>query len=107
MPQIRSIATISAASVVMLWFAGSASAQVTLDVAKITCDQYSGYKITDPRNIAIWLNGYFNGKRNHTLLDTQLLEANAKKLTEYCIMHPQVPVMQAVETLFNPTTPAR
>ncbi|MFL6796602.1 MAG: hypothetical protein ACJ8F3_04240 [Xanthobacteraceae bacterium] len=24
-------------------------AQVTLDVAKITCDQFSGYKITNPQ----------------------------------------------------------
>jgi acid stress chaperone HdeB len=107
MLQIRSIVKASAASAVALLFVGNATAQVTLDVAKITCDQYSGYKITDPRNIAIWLNGYFNGKRDNTLLDTQALEANARKLTEYCIMNPQVPVMQAVETLFKPQAPAR
>jgi acid stress chaperone HdeB len=37
-----------------------ASAQVTVDVAKITCDQFTLYKITDPQNIAIWLSGYLS-----------------------------------------------
>jgi acid stress chaperone HdeB len=76
-----------------------ATAQVTLDVSKITCDQYAGYKITNPQNIAIWLSGYYNGKRGNTILDTQGLAANAKKLQDYCIRYPQVLVMEAVETL--------
>jgi acid stress chaperone HdeB len=43
----------------------NAQAQVTIDVAKITCDQFTAYRITDPHNIAIWLSGYYNGKRQH------------------------------------------
>jgi hypothetical protein len=78
---------------------GPARAQVTLDVSKITCDQFAGYKITNPQNIAIWLNGFYNGKRGNTILDTQGLAANAKKLQDYCIRNPQALVMQAVETL--------
>jgi hypothetical protein len=31
-----------------------AQAQVTLDVSKITCEQYNAYKVTNPQNIAIW-----------------------------------------------------
>ena len=49
----------------------AARAQVTLDVAKITCDQFTGNKITNPDNIAMWLSGYYNGKRGNTILDTQ------------------------------------
>jgi hypothetical protein len=79
----------------------TAWAQVTVDVAKITCEQYTGYKITDPRNIGMWLSGYYNGKRGNTIIDTQGLAANADKLKEYCILHPDVLVMQATETLFN------
>jgi acid stress chaperone HdeB len=79
----------------------AARAQVTLDVAKITCDQFAGYKITNPQNIAIWLSGYHNGKRGNTTLDTQKLIANAKALQKYCIQNPQTLVMNAVETLFG------
>jgi len=41
----------------------AAKAQVMLDISKVTCDQFAGYKITDPQNIAVWLSGYYNGKR--------------------------------------------
>jgi hypothetical protein len=74
-------------------------AQVTLDVSKISCEQFAGYKITNPREIAIWLSGYYNGQRGNTMLDPQAMAENAKKLQEYCIRNREVPVMQAVETL--------
>jgi len=75
-------------------------AQVTLDLAKVTCDQWSGYKITNPQNIALWLSGYHSGKRGNTLIDTQGLMADTQKLRDFCIVNPQLPVMQAVEKVF-------
>jgi hypothetical protein len=77
-----------------------AQAQVTLDITKVTCEQYNAYKITNPQNIAIWLSGYYHGKRGDTTLDTQGLVANAKKLRSYCFRNPETLVMNAVETLF-------
>ncbi len=79
----------------------AARAQVTLDVSRITCDQFTGYKITNPQNIAIWLSGYHSGKRGNTILDTQKLAADTRMLQDYCLRNPQVPVMQAVETLLG------
>lgn len=76
-----------------------ASAQVTLDLAKVSCDQWAGYKITNPQNIALWLSGYYHGKRGNTVLDTQGLTADVQKLRDFCITNPQLPVMQAVEKL--------
>ena len=73
-----------------------------LDVAKITCEQFTGYKITNPQNIAMWLSGYYNGKRGNTILDAQGLNANVKKLQSYCIKNPKTLVMQAVETVLGP-----
>lgn len=80
-----------------------ALAQVTVDVSKITCEQYTGYKITDPQNIGMWLSGYYNGKRGNTVIDTQGMAASAAKLKDYCFTHPDVMVMQATETLFFTT----
>ena len=76
-------------------------AQVALDLSKVTCDQFVGYKITDPQNIAIWLSGYYNGKRGNTVIDTQGFDANTKKLRDYCFRNPTTPVMQATERLFD------
>jgi acid stress chaperone HdeB len=81
------------------WGAG---AQVTIDVQKITCDQFTLFKITDPQNIAIWLSGYYHGKRDNTLVDTQELSTSLRKITTYCNMNPQETVMHAVETVFAP-----
>jgi len=76
-------------------------AQVTLDLSKVTCDQFVGYKITDPQNIAIWLSGYYNGMRGNTVIDTQGLEANTKKLRDFCFRNPATPVMEATKILFD------
>jgi len=78
-----------------------ARAQVTIDVSKITCEQYLGYKVTNPQNIAIWLSGYYNGKRGTTTVDTQALAQTAKKVQDYCRRNPQALVMQAVETVLG------
>ena len=93
------------ASALALVLAATASqparAQVTVDLSKITCEQWSGYKITNPRNIALWLSGYYNGKRGNTVVDTQALEAENQKLQTFCITNAQMPVMQAAEKLFG------
>ena len=82
--------------------AAEAQAQVQLDVAKITCNQFALYKITDPRNIAIWLSGYYQGKRDDTVIDTQALITNADKLRDYCIQHPNALVFQASPQFLAP-----
>jgi acid stress chaperone HdeB len=94
------LVVIASGSILAFAAVPAARAQVTLDVSKITCDQYTGYKITNTQNIAIWLSGYYHGKRGDTTLETQGLVANAKKLRSYCFRNPETLVMNAVETLF-------
>ena len=91
-----------ATTVLALVFASGVQAQVTLDVSKITCDQFTLYKITDPQNIAIWLSGYYHGQRNTTTIDTQQLAGNLQKIKDYCNLRPQETVMKAVESVFGP-----
>jgi hypothetical protein len=93
--------TFIVAAMLALVPASAARSQVTVDVAKITCDQFLLYKVTDPQNIALWLSGYYNAKRNNTIIDTQQLVANVEKVKDYCRMKPTVTVMQAVETIFD------
>jgi hypothetical protein len=88
--------------VLALSASSGAQAQVTLDVAKITCDQFTLYKITDPQNIAIWLSGYYHGQRNTTSIDTQQLAGNLRKIKDYCNLKPDETVMHAVESVFGP-----
>ena len=79
----------------------AAQAQVTIDVSKITCEQFRGYAITDPNNIALWLSGYYNGQRGNTIVNVQVFKENLEKVKNYCITNPKVTVMQAVEAILG------
>jgi acid stress chaperone HdeB len=98
---VRLLVVAAMGSIFALELALEARAQVTIDLSRVTCDQFVGYKVTDPQNIAIWLSGYYNGKRGNTVIDTQGFDADTKKLRDYCFRNPATPVMQATETLFN------
>jgi acid stress chaperone HdeB len=76
-------------------------AQITVEVSKITCEEFASYKITDPDRIATWLSGYYHGKRGNTSLDRVQLNECTKKLEEYCLQNGETLVMQAYEKLFG------
>jgi hypothetical protein len=94
-------------AVVLVLAAGVGSAplqaQVVIDVAKITCGQYVRAKISTPDNIAIWLSGYYHGRRGSQTLDLQALQDNVNKLRDYCIIqdNSNVPVVKVVEKLVD------
>ena len=86
-------------AILALFFASPIQAQETLDASKITCDQFVHSKISQPRTVAAWLSGFYNGKSNNAVLDKQNFEANLTKLINFCSDEKnfKVPVMQAVE----------
>ncbi len=75
---------------------------MTLDVSKLTCGQFVTYKVTNPKYLAVWLSGFHHGKSGDTTIDMQTLVANADKLVEYCLKNPDVPMMEAAETVLEP-----
>ena len=80
----------------LLFLCSSSQAQTSIDVSKITCEQYSLFKVSDPQKIAIWLSGYYHGMHKITVLDKQRLEANAEKLTEFCYLYRKTQLLEAV-----------
>jgi hypothetical protein len=88
---------ISAAAFACL--ASIANAQTTVDVAKVTCDQWVLYKIANPDYITMWLSGYYNAKLNNTVVDLEGLKDDAAKVRDYCRAHPETTLMQAVQTV--------
>jgi acid stress chaperone HdeB len=73
-----------------------ARAQVTVDVSKITCEQFTLFKITNPRNIALWISGYVHGQRSDKIVDPQTFETNVQQLKDYCVSNPKDTVMDVV-----------
>jgi acid stress chaperone HdeB len=77
--------------------ASIAQAQTTIDVAKITCDQFVLITVAEPEQIAIWLSGYYHGKRNSTI-DVQQFKDYARKVRAYCLYDDKGgTLMEAVE----------
>jgi acid stress chaperone HdeB len=63
-----------AVALLTLLSASPAQAQVTIEVAKITCLQFVSGEIGQPRTVAAWLSGYYHGKKNSTSVDKQAFE---------------------------------
>jgi hypothetical protein len=85
---------------VLLLLAAPATAQMTVDVAKITCRQYLFDTTFSPRApmIANWLSGYFNGLKNNTVVDLGAMAKNKDKVEDYCRMNQDVTLVEAAKT---------
>jgi acid stress chaperone HdeB len=81
-----------------------AQAQVSVDVAKITCHQLLFDKVISPneKSLALWLSGYYSAKRNNTVLDIGALAKNVDKVEDYCRLNEDVTVMDAVTKALGP-----
>ena len=76
-------------------------AQVTVDVSKITCEDYFMDKVTFSQYVVMWLNGYYNGKRNNTIIDPDAVKKNVEKVNHYCYEHRETTVMDAVKNVLG------
>src|SRR6478735_9424246 len=103
-------------------FATPTQAQVSIDVSKITCDEYVHDKIPTSDFIsfpavgslearamlsrwliATWLSGYYHAKRNNWIIQTESFEDNVNKLNNYCYDEKnfKVPIVEAIERVLG------
>ncbi|MBM7482328.1 hypothetical protein ACVWWI_004361 [Bradyrhizobium sp. USDA 3686] len=80
-----------------LLLAVPAKAQVLVDVSKISCDQYITQRITHMQTVNVWLAGFYAGRRNNPVVDTQALNKNGNKLSRFCESHREMPLLEVVE----------
>jgi acid stress chaperone HdeB len=73
-------------------------AQVTVDTSKITCEQF--LLLRDSYAFTFWLSGYYHGRRNEPVVETETFKSRAKKLRAACLAtkNSKTPVMQLIET---------
>jgi acid stress chaperone HdeB len=77
-------------------------AQVTVDVAKITCEQVLMEKLAwTERDVVLWLSGYYHGKRNTTIVEPETIKKDEEKVNHYCYDHRDMPVMDAVKNVLG------
>lgn len=78
-----------------------ARAQVTVDVAKITCDDFARDKIADTMTLAVWLSGYAHGLQNSTVVDVTALRKNRDIVWQYCESHRAMTLMDAAKEVLG------
>ena len=122
---MRCIPIVTAVGLSSIVFATvSVRAQVSIDVSKITCDEYVHDKIPtsdfisfsavgplplEARSIlsrwliANWISGYYHAKRNNWIIDSESFENNVNKLNNYCYDEKnfKVPIMDAIERVLG------
>ena len=73
-------------------------AQESLDLAKITCEQFQMRKLnTPPRDIVLVLTGYFHGKRNDTIIEFQAIKKHEEQVNSYCNAHLDMTLIDAAK----------
>jgi acid stress chaperone HdeB len=75
----------------------TAPAQVTVDVAKITCKQFLLDAVAPSKSVAMWLSGYYHGKHGGTVVDFAAMAREADKVEDYCRLNLDMTLMNAVE----------
>ena len=92
---------INAIFLVMCLAAPAARAQVMIEVSKITCEQYLSFSVADPRDINIWLSGYYAGKRGSTVFEPQRVKEIAEKVKSECLLkaNSKLPVMEVIKKI--------
>jgi acid stress chaperone HdeB len=74
---------------------------VVIDLSLLTCQEFLAADKDEIRIILAWLDGYYKDEQDPTILDTDVLIANLKKLNEYCAANPTIGLMTATNKLFG------
>src|SRR5262252_10856098 len=95
------------ASLSALFLSATADAQLKLDIAQITCKQFTIGDVVPTRSLSLFLAGYFYGKRAVTAIDAAFVinpvafNPDIEKLKDYCMGHQGEMVMKAFEVVLG------
>ena len=73
-----------AATLLMIASPLPATAQIKLDMNRITCKAWLGYSPGDRDFVRYWMSGYYNAAANSSVLDYNRLQKNSANVTAYC-----------------------
>jgi acid stress chaperone HdeB len=79
--------TLVAGAVLLVAASTPASAQIKLDMNKVTCGDWLGYGPSDRDFVRFFLSGYYNAAANSDVLDYNRLQKNSAKVMAFCKKH--------------------
>jgi hypothetical protein len=79
--------------------ASTAALANQIDMAKITCGQLMAMPAGATLTVGSWMSGYYNSKANNTVIDFDLMVANADVVSNFCTKNPNLTLMKAIKDL--------
>src|ERR1700689_1778852 len=79
---------IGLAAATLVWSAPCFAEEI--DLSTWTCAQFQSASKDDVGVILAWLDGYSKDEADPPVIDSSQFAANAKKLGDYCTVHPNV-----------------
>ena len=83
--------------VTVILVGGSFARAEQTDLTKVTCEEITNAFLEDVVVIGAWLSGYYNAKRDNTVVDSRQIAANTSKVMQFCRTSPRETVMHAIE----------
>jgi hypothetical protein len=83
-----------------------AQAQITIDMTKVTCAEYSAMDPVASADFSAWMSGWFNQKANDTVLNVEGFASNVANVKKWCASNPKESVMAGL-TRAAQTAPTR
>ena len=81
--------------------ASSPGTAAKIDLSKMRCDEFLKSSKEDVGYTMAWLDAYYRGDDDPTIIDTEKFTADAKKLADYCAAHPNVRLITATDKVFE------
>jgi acid stress chaperone HdeB len=86
---------------------GTAAEANKLNLATITCSDYSEADSKNETTIAIWLDGYYMDEDDDAIIDFDKLNNLGNALVKYCAAHPEMKLSDAAEKIMGKDTDSK
>jgi|SRR6266702_1176867 len=77
------------------------SAQVMIEMDKISCGDYVAMDPAEAAMVAAWLSGWYNQKLGYTFVDLEAFHRNNASITKYCASMPKDQLMGVIQQAVN------
>jgi hypothetical protein len=75
------------------------SAQISVDLNKMTCGDWLGYSRENQDFVRFWMSGYYNAAANSNVMSYDRLQSNTARVAAYCKTHKADPLPKAINKI--------
>ena len=72
-------------------------AQVSIDMARVTCADYLALSVADSAVFSAWMSGWFNQKTGYVFVDLNAYARNVANVMSWCASNPTQTVMAGLQ----------